>query len=217
MPLHCVCFQTYNPAISMLLIIFHSICCWSCWSLILAWLISAAPSVYCLLREACHGGRDMVLLGKELLKWPKLIKAARKLPTQCPPNFSWMEALSRPGVISYSPLACGNSIVTPALLLASPANCIIKSRTHQQDGRRSALLSCIVFHLLCKTEITVFTVLKLWQTVFGHIWCTAKFCFIKCHGLILLHKMVSHFNLCPPNKYHRPNIMELLQYFKSSC
>lgn len=103
------------------------------------------------------------------------------------------------------------TLVTLVLFPASPANCIIKSRTHQQDGRRSALLSCIVFHLLCKREITVFTVLELWQTV------SAKFCapqssayFIKCHGLILPLAMVSNCNLCPHQKYHKLTLLERL-------
>lgn len=69
------------------------------------------------------------------------------------------------------------SLAARALFPASPASRIIESRTHQQDGRRRALLSRITFHLLSETEIRVFTVWKLWPTKLNFFFFVVVVCF----------------------------------------
>lgn len=58
------CFHTYKPVISMLLMTFHSLLAAGPASFFIIYL---APSGCCLLREACHRGRDMVPFGKRAL------------------------------------------------------------------------------------------------------------------------------------------------------
>lgn len=184
----------FHAILSMLLLIF-SLCVgyWACLPLISAQDISPAPNDFCLPWDVCHRGSDSLLLGKRS-SCPSLSSFQHN---ECSLNFSWMKTLSGPGVISYLLLAGGSSSCSRSVQ-PPPANYINRSRTHQQDGRRTALLSRIVFHLLCKREITVFTDLKLWQAklkfCFGPIlfsfppffWMKSFAYFINCHGVILL-------------------------------
>lgn len=156
--------------------------------------------------ELRHWSGGVFLLGEEL----RLSKSPRA-PSTMPVYFLLNE---------NSLQACANlmfaastqaSLAARALFPAAAASRIIKSRTHQQDGRRRALLSHITFHLLCETEIRVFTVWKLWPTKLNFFFLLLLFVFPlwrfahfrKCHRFILPRNSfqvqeISHLSLKEP-------------------
>lgn len=156
--------------------------------------------------EQRHWSGGVFLLGEELR-----LSNSPRAPSTMPVDFLLNENSLQACTNLIFAASTQASLAAPALFPASPASRIIESRTHQQDGRRRALLSRITFHLLCETEIRVFTVWKLWPTKLNFSFFFLFVCFSTVAFCSFQKMSQIHFcqeTVSKSRKYHRASLEE---------